>query len=243
MIIGDLNAAPNICASNYKAFLQRGWRDAFLLAVRGSEVDDTFAELKKLELWQAAENQRKQILSNCQKPLSPLLLRYTSRAYRPLQPLCQAGDFQQDYCECYVDANSRADSVSNKLLYDTREQSLQNASLLPPCAGLRGEVARHLALLGWRRRKPLRRHPRFRAFKVAIGSSLRRYRLAGLRRCFSGEAAELASPETTTTSVFSLSKSAAASTFPALKSAVAFPGTPEQYSSFYRVFHLLIFRA
>lgn len=30
LVIGDLNAAPHLCASNYKCFVERGWRDCWL---------------------------------------------------------------------------------------------------------------------------------------------------------------------------------------------------------------------
>ncbi|PHJ17726.1 endonuclease exonuclease phosphatase family protein [Cystoisospora suis] len=31
IVVGDLNAAPDLCASNYKSFVERGWRDCWLL--------------------------------------------------------------------------------------------------------------------------------------------------------------------------------------------------------------------
>ncbi|PFH37276.1 hypothetical protein BESB_037340 [Besnoitia besnoiti] len=30
VVVGDLNAAPDLCASNYKSFVERGWRDCWL---------------------------------------------------------------------------------------------------------------------------------------------------------------------------------------------------------------------
>ncbi|CBZ53789.1 endonuclease/exonuclease/phosphatase domain-containing protein [Neospora caninum Liverpool] len=30
LVVGDLNAAPDLCASNYKSFVERGWRDCWL---------------------------------------------------------------------------------------------------------------------------------------------------------------------------------------------------------------------
>lgn len=37
IIVGDLNAAPNLCPSNYRKLCETGWRDAFLVAARGEE--------------------------------------------------------------------------------------------------------------------------------------------------------------------------------------------------------------
>jgi hypothetical protein len=52
LIMGDLNAAPNICSSNYKAFLSHGWRDALLLALRKQKINEALHELEAFEVWQ-----------------------------------------------------------------------------------------------------------------------------------------------------------------------------------------------
>ncbi|XP_053993564.1 uncharacterized protein LOC128884297 isoform X2 [Hylaeus volcanicus] len=52
LIMGDLNAAPNICSSNYKAFLSKGWRDALLLALRKQKINEALHELEAFEVWQ-----------------------------------------------------------------------------------------------------------------------------------------------------------------------------------------------
>lgn len=51
VIIGDLNAAPNLSPSNYRIFLEHGWRDSFLLAVKGEDAADPWRELTRLESW------------------------------------------------------------------------------------------------------------------------------------------------------------------------------------------------
>lgn len=58
VIIGDLNAAPNLCPSNYRMFLEKGWRDSFLLAVKGEEEGDPFRELIRLDSMNNANNDR-----------------------------------------------------------------------------------------------------------------------------------------------------------------------------------------
>lgn len=87
VIIGDLNAAPNVCPSNYKAFLQRGWRDAFLLAVRGAEVNNTTEELERLELWQAEQQEQEQ---QHESSSHPLLVGSQSSECHATEPPCDA---------------------------------------------------------------------------------------------------------------------------------------------------------
>lgn len=58
VIIGDLNAAPNLCSSNYRVFLERGWRDSFLLAVKGEEARDPYRELTRLDSWNTISGRR-----------------------------------------------------------------------------------------------------------------------------------------------------------------------------------------